>query len=226
MACRGDVLQLGPQRKVQRAERVPVGRVRDGTFTDQATRSPGARYWIPSLDEWIKAAHWSPTNPNNDGWYQYSNGTDIPLTYGPPPAFGGNGTGMANAGFRLSNFDEYTIPIGSYPQTMSPWGLLDMAGGEAEWTEETFDNLRYRLSFGSYAGGYGIDRINSPSGGDVPNSSSGPYGLRLASPVASPASFGILGLFACMSHRIARRRFHEPHHARAHRSTALWGERG
>ncbi|MFU8830174.1 MAG: hypothetical protein ACNA8P_12175, partial [Phycisphaerales bacterium] len=28
----------------------------DGTFNDQSTRSPGATYWIPSLDEYIKAA--------------------------------------------------------------------------------------------------------------------------------------------------------------------------
>jgi len=27
----------------------------DGTFTDQLTHNPGARYWIPTLDEWLKA---------------------------------------------------------------------------------------------------------------------------------------------------------------------------
>jgi len=62
------------------------------------------------------------------GWWRYSNGTDIPLTNGPPPSFGGNGTGMANAGFTLANSAQYTIPLGSYPQTQTPWGLLDVAG--------------------------------------------------------------------------------------------------
>ena len=76
----------------------------DGTFTDQATHSPGARYWIPTLDEWLKAAHWDPNHADNGGWWTYSNRSDIPLTYGPPPSFGGDGTGQANAVFRLPNF--------------------------------------------------------------------------------------------------------------------------
>src|SRR5205085_5693497 len=32
----------------------------DGTFTDQVTHSPGARFWIPTLDEWLKAVHYDP----------------------------------------------------------------------------------------------------------------------------------------------------------------------
>jgi len=30
------------------------------SITDQPTHTPGARYWIPTLDEWIKAAHYDP----------------------------------------------------------------------------------------------------------------------------------------------------------------------
>ncbi|MGH7242687.1 MAG: SUMF1/EgtB/PvdO family nonheme iron enzyme [Phycisphaerales bacterium] len=35
-------------------------------FTDQIVHSPGAKFWIPSLDEWIKAAYWDP-NRNGPG---------------------------------------------------------------------------------------------------------------------------------------------------------------
>src|SRR5690606_22099076 len=47
-------------------------------FTDQATHNPGARYWIPTWDEWLKAAHYDPdrNGPDQGGWWLYSNGTD------------------------------------------------------------------------------------------------------------------------------------------------------
>jgi hypothetical protein len=169
----------------------------DGTFTDQATRSPGARYWVPSLDEWIKAAHWSPTNTTNDGWYQYSNGSDISLTYGPPPAFGGDGTGQANAGFILPAFGEYRIPLGSYPQTPSIRGFLDIAGCASEWTEEVFDG-RYRRYDGSRAGGMPGGDLLYGLAAQTPSSLAGDFGLRLASSVASPGIGGIFLVSLCV----------------------------
>lgn len=180
----------------------------DGTFTDQVTRSPGARYYIPSLDEWLKAAHWSPANPDNGGWFTYSNASDLPLTYGPPPAFGGDGTGQANAGFTLPNFRQYDIPLGSYPTTPSVWGLLDVAGCGGEWTEELFDG-QYRIFQGSHAGGViGPDAVWGLAGAQRPGSLSGDFGLRVASSVATPASCGILGLYLVCARVMSRRRSH------------------
>src|SRR5262245_2041095 len=113
-------------------------------FTDQLEPTRGAAFFLPSMDQWLKAAHWSPNNPNNNGWYQYSNGSDTPYVYGPP------GVGQANAGFNSPN--PFTIPLGSY-SSVSPWGLYDIAGGTAEWTE-TVQTLsggnRYRVFDGSY----------------------------------------------------------------------------
>lgn len=111
----------------------------DGTFTDQLTHHPDARYWIPTLDEWMKAAHWDPANPNNGGWWQYSNGSHTPYQYGPPAGWpGGNDSNTANAGFSLPNFAQYDIPLLTYPGVQSPWGLTDVAGGATEWTEEVY----------------------------------------------------------------------------------------
>ncbi|MCC6321257.1 MAG: SUMF1/EgtB/PvdO family nonheme iron enzyme, partial [Phycisphaerales bacterium] len=36
-------------------------------FTDQREHSPGARYWIPTWDEWLKSAHYDPDKVNQDG---------------------------------------------------------------------------------------------------------------------------------------------------------------
>lgn len=154
-------------------------------FTDQATRSPDARFWIPSLDEWMKASHWSPTNSNLEGWYLGPNRSDQPLMYGTPALLGG--TGQANAGFGLPNFAHYTtIPLGAYPEVFSPWGLLDTAGATTEWTEDIreLNNSMFRQVFGSFAG-MAIDgaiAADSPYGLGTqrPWSQSIPTGLRIA----------------------------------------------
>lgn len=171
----------------------------DGTFSDQATHSSGARYWIPSFDEWLKAAHWSPTNPANGGWFSYSNASDIPFTYGPPPSFGGDGSGRANAGFQLPNFRHYDIPLRSYADT-SIWGLFDIAGCGAEWTENIriVNGQMYRSFDGSYAGsGGGLDRVYGVSD-QRPGSLAGDFNLRLASEVSSPGGFGMMISALCV----------------------------
>lgn len=184
-------------------------------FTDQITRSPGARYWIPSLDEWMKAAHYDPNKQNSDGsvggWWTYANGSDTPFVYGPPGVrsstggFSGpdpNGPfATANSGWDAPNFPGFSpflIPLGSYDVT-SPWGLYDMAGGIAEWTEGIFvvtgdsfptERLLEGSGWASLAGG---DVLRAVGGGAPPSISYTQSGLRIASNVPSPG-LGSLGL--------------------------------
>jgi len=177
-----------------------------GVWTDQAAHSPGARYWIPTLDEWIKAVHFDPiaSGPNGEvgRWWLQPNGTDIALTYGPP------GQGQANSGFELAGNGHWNIPLGSYPQTVTPWGLLDAAGGTAEWLESiyTVGTLRSRIADGS-AGGLSVTQAGDllySYGADSPASGAGIYGFRIASAVPSPgvpAAFGMIAAF-----HIGRRR--------------------
>src|SRR5262245_52284284 len=124
------------------------------TFNDQRRHTPGAHYWIPTLDEYLKAAFYDPDRGGSGvgGWWTYPNRSDTPLIYGPPPAFGGDGTAQANSGFTLPNHAERNIPLGAYPTVQSPWGLLDPAGGTAEWIEEFWqatDGQQLRVLDGS-----------------------------------------------------------------------------
>ncbi|HPO93900.1 MAG TPA: SUMF1/EgtB/PvdO family nonheme iron enzyme [Phycisphaerales bacterium] len=165
-------------------------------FQDQAAHTPGAQYWIPTWDEWLKAAHFDPDKANPDGstggWWQYSNTSDTAPVYGPP------GVGQANAGFTSPT--PFTIPLGAYPSVQSPWGLLDVAGGTNEWTEDILDagsSGRYRLFDGSRWAqdtpqARLVDGIRD-KGGEFPHIPTFDFGLRIASSVPSPAS-GALGL--------------------------------
>ncbi len=162
------------------------------TFNDQLVHNPSSRYWIPTLDEWMKAVHYDPNANGGLGrWWEQPNGTDTPLVYGPPPAFGGDGTGMANSGFSLPGFGHTHIPLGSYPNVQTPWGLLDAAGGTTEWLESTrlTDDDFERGIDGSYWG-------TTSTGGDLaylwgqsaPSMRLTYNGVRLASSIPSPSS--------------------------------------
>ncbi|MEL6796343.1 MAG: SUMF1/EgtB/PvdO family nonheme iron enzyme [Planctomycetota bacterium] len=160
-----------------------------GIYTDQTTRSPGARYWIPSLDEWMKAAHYDPNRygPGEGGWWEYSNSSDTAPVTGLP------GVGETNAylvqDIGLSAWD---MAVGSYPNTQSPWGLLDVSGGASEWTEEwLFDERTDRLGDGAGIGdGNGVRQSNPDfiayGGFATRPASSLNHGLRVASAIPTP----------------------------------------
>jgi len=188
------------------------------TWNDQPARHPNARYFIPTLDEWMKAVHYDPLANDGAGrWWQQPNGSDLLLTYGPPPSFGGDGTGMANSGFSLPNNGHYRIPLGAYPHVQTPWGLLDAAGGTKEWLEtiRIVDEDMTRGFDGSYRGADG-------AGADVAYSwgQSRPHlrhvysGLRLASSIPSPSSIWVV-LLSCGVLFVRDRK--ESGHAEGHR---------
>jgi hypothetical protein len=114
----------------------------DGTGNHQATRSAGARFWIPSYDEMIKAFYYDPDRygPDQGGYWQYSNRSNSAFVTGLPAE-----GGTTNAGL---GFPYYAA--GQYPDAQSPWGLLDTSGGMSEWSETGVvgDGAR-RFGFGS-----------------------------------------------------------------------------
>lgn len=180
------------------------------TFNDQRTHNPGARFWIPTWDEWLKSVHYDPNRngEGQEGWWLYPNQSDSPPISGLP------GEGETSVGVRLPGFGELNIPLGAYPNTLTPWGLLDATGGASEWTEETFEERNgrreIRAADGAYAGDLPsdvnmLDRVEEFAG-FTPTARSA-IGLRIASAVPSP---GVLGVFALASIVHTRRRRPQP----------------
>jgi len=155
------------------------GRDNEGNYTDQRDRSPGARFWIPNLDEWTKAMHWDPGMNNGDGGYwRYPHSSNLEPVAGPP------GIGETNA----STFKFYDV--GSYSDAMSPWGLLDGSGGESEWVEAGGSESGWRFLKGtSWAVGGSFDEIDI-LGFTPPVGPSG--GLRLVSVIPGPGMISII----------------------------------
>jgi sulfatase modifying factor 1 len=174
-------------------------------FSDQLTRSPGARFFIPTLDEWIKAAHYDPnrTGTGQGGWWTYSITSDTAPVYAPPGVLVNGQPGQSSSFSSGSNvfpgYSPYSIPLNAYPTVQSPWGLFNTAGGVAEWSEEPiFANedpaLPFSRSLDGSAWGYGArqaglsDRIDLLAG-DYPSIDTLDYGFRVAaSAPSSPCS--------------------------------------
>jgi formylglycine-generating enzyme required for sulfatase activity len=195
-----------------------------GGWDNQVTRSPGATYWIPSEDEWIKAAHFDPNRygPDQPGYWLASNSSDTPPVRGPP----GSGGGQTSAAGRNAG---YPLPdVASYPGTQTPWGLFDTSGGFGEWTEgaqysQFADGLVQRRVHGS---GWRDDLITINQArleyieGRIPKSPLSLVGLRLARAVPGAGCTGVL--YVCAVPLLTgRRRLHHdtapPAHPRLRR---------
>lgn len=173
---------------------------RQDIFTDQFAHNPGARYWIPTLDESLKAGYYDPNRLNDDGtrggWWLYNNGRDTSPRYASPTA-----GGEANAGFIVTGERQFDISLGAY-ETTSPWGLYDTAGATSEWTEEVdqgpFPNTPiYRVAVGSAwaTPNTAADLAYVQGSSAFPSELDYQFGLRLATSIPAPGgAFVILSL--------------------------------
>lgn len=182
-------------------------------YTDQATHNPNAEYWIPTLDEWLKAAHYDP-NKNGDGvggWWQSAGRTDTPLTPGLP---GIGQTSAAYDGFEFGSLEAPTlVPLGAYADVTSAYGLWDCSGGTSEWTEDWLwgDQRQHRIIDGGKAGSpFWENRLFDTLtnfAAESPDSTFG-YGFRIASSVPTPSSAMLAAAAASLIPR--RRRIFTP----------------
>lgn len=118
----------------------------DQSRSDQMVHDLGATFWIPTLDETVKASHYDPNRYGlgQEGYWLFPDGSDDPLIQGLPTEGGTTNEAMFAAGF---------LNVGSYPFAPSPMGILDASGGEVEWTESVVNALyRSRATRGSGVG--------------------------------------------------------------------------
>lgn len=169
---------------------------------DQRVRSPGARFFIPTWDEWLKAAHYDPQKPNPDGsvggWWSVNNAGGQPHVYGPPNVLINGLPTTANAGWQSGQFgglSPYGVPLGAYA-SQSPWGLKDVAGATTEWTETAVEagaGALSRIFAGSYWGSSMqstiLDQVLPDPAGNVPWFGLDYNGLRVAAVVPTPGTF-------------------------------------
>ena len=96
-----------------------------GIDANSITRNAGARVFLPSEDEWYKAAYYDVASRV---YFDSPTGTDLLVGCAPP----GAGANISNC--NLAAGGDLT-DVGSYPGSPSPNGTFDQAGNVYEWTE-------------------------------------------------------------------------------------------
>ena len=148
-------------------------------------RNPDARWWIPSLDEWYKAAFYDPTKPggNNKYWLYPTRSDNLPVAEMPP---GGDNSANFNS---MAPDGRKLIPVGSFSSTASHYGAQDLAGSMWEWTDTAVLNHEgWPETMVVVGGSWSLGLINVSKFGDrdyLPSSSDDDTGFRLATTLKS-----------------------------------------
>jgi formylglycine-generating enzyme len=123
----------------------------------QVTRDPNAKYFIPNLNEWYKAAYYDPNKlgPGQPGYWIYpTRHDDAPINFLDPAGTNnanffddvGTGTGGLTIGGMY-----YRTEVGGFVSSPSAYGTCDQGGNVSQWNETSFGGDTRR---GSRGGGF------------------------------------------------------------------------
>ncbi len=119
-----------------------------GTDLADAQRNSGARFWLPSEDEWYKAAFYDPGVPAGEWpYWDYATRADAPPRGEPPP--GGTNSGnlcppdpvppTPTCDPLTSMGPGEPTDVGAYLGSPGPWGSFDQTGNVWELLEDRVD---------------------------------------------------------------------------------------
>lgn len=96
-------------------------------------RKATARYVLPSLDEWYKAAYYDQNKPDGAGYWLYPTRSNTAPTAEVPP---GEETTPGSANYlSVMGPDVYLTDVGAYADSFGPWGTFDQGGLLYQWTD-------------------------------------------------------------------------------------------
>lgn len=128
-------------------------------YAEWGKRNVGAKYWIPSEDEWYKAAYYDPTIIGNRKYHDYPTRTsDVPTHK------------QANylIGDSIFNVETFVVDVDCFANAASYVGTQQQGGNVWEWIEDwQYGNVGVRgLRGGSWSyTAYGLNAINTDPGG-------------------------------------------------------------
>ncbi|MDX9703883.1 MAG: SUMF1/EgtB/PvdO family nonheme iron enzyme [Candidatus Auribacterota bacterium] len=163
-------------------------------------RLTGADYWLPSEDEWYKAAYYDPVE---EVYYDYAAGSNTPPNNNEPDNDTGNSANYNNNGYTLGS-PYYTTEVGAYDKSQSPYGTYDQSGNVWEWTEAFITGGYRGLRGGSWSHYASHMSASNRSYYDLPTYEYDRIGFRIASSftgeeqdvIPEPASIGLVLLSA------------------------------
>ena len=167
-------------------------------------RNSLAKYFLPSYNEWYKAAYY---DPNTSAYYDYTTGSDS------APTAVASGTTAGTAVYEFQTGPADVTQAGG----LSPYGVMGLGGNVFEWEESSDDlaNSSVSSSRGLRGGGWGDFSLNLSSSARLNDSPSGEnffVGFRVASlsssapPAVPEPSMMVIGTLFGLGGLMAKRR--------------------
>ena len=165
-----------------------------GLPTDQVSALPGAKFWIPTRDEFVKAAYYDPNRhgEGHGGYWNYPDAGNEPLI----PGFPEDG-GETNS-FIPPDFESAVLPVLSYPAVASAYGIHDVSGMLSELTGTRAPNavdLYVSISQAGIDGAEINDRVLFIMN-DGPFD--GRFGFRVATNIPTPGGVTLVGTLSVL----------------------------
>jgi formylglycine-generating enzyme len=104
----------------------------NGSDGREILRNPGAKWFLPSEDEWYKAAYYK-AGSTNAGYWDYPTSSDTPPGRDMADA-SGNNANYSNNGYLIGS-PYYRTPVGEFQLSDSVYGTFDQGGNAWEWNE-------------------------------------------------------------------------------------------
>ena len=168
-------------------------RVTDAAL-NAVTRNSGASWFIPSEDEWYKAAYYDGST-----YHDYATGTDTDA--GQQSSLVGQrqlGQLLRCSGYTTGDVNYPLTDAGAYTLSASPYGTFDQGGNVLEWNEFLNTGQNYSLYRGVRGGSWYNDSLRLSSSSH--SLSNPPYGynkvgFRVATvPEPGTLLLGVLGM--------------------------------
>ena len=176
------------------------GTTEDGAYHDVGNqtlfgRNAGAQFFIPTQDEWYKAAYHKNDGATGNYWNYPTASNTAPINTLPDTGNHANiydHAGTGNHNYTIGS-PYYRTEVGAFQNSESPYGTFDQGGNVVEWTEGIDSTSLRIVRGGSYERGIESDSLEAyRSGGASPNIEWPFYGFRVASAgVPEPSSFAL-----------------------------------
>lgn len=158
-------------------------------------RSSGAKFFLPTVDEWYKAAYYDPVT---DSYYKYPTSSNTPPAATSPTSVP-NSTNSSEVVGKLTE-------VGAYRGTTSPFGAYDMGGNAWQWVEN------YSSAYGRVRGwSFQHDPVEPESAQNIHLRNLGDTLLtfRVAAAIPEPST-GVMAGIACALLCVLRKRLRRP----------------
>lgn len=180
------------------------------TSGDAVSRSADATWWIPTENEWYKAAYYKG-GTTDAGYWSYPTQSDI----APSNEIGGaanqanyapDGSYSVTQSSSYSPLQNYLTDVGVYSGSSSSYGTFDQGGNLYEWNDlDGSEGLERGLRGGDWSYDERGPRSTGRSSVDTPDGGGNIIGFRVAA-VPEPSTYALLVIGAAVCAFAIKRR--------------------